>query len=55
MQHYYKIVSPEGEIIGVHVSNVIENPYDEDSGNAYVEITYEEYLEVCEQIGADPR
>ena len=57
MKCCYKIVNSEGVIIGVDgVHEVeVEDYFDTDYNNWFIAITYEEYLEICEQIGVDPK
>ena len=52
MGWYYKILNENGEVIGICTTTSEQLPVVPDN---YVEITYEEYLEVCEQLGIYPR
>ena len=48
--YYYKIVDENGNPTGISVSG--DEPIFEEN---YIEITYAEYLEICEMLGINPR
>lgn len=54
---YYKMINENGEIIGLHADgNELSGDelYDELTHVTLVQITYEEYVELCEKFGIDP-
>lgn len=53
MAHYYKILNENGDPIGIYVNS--GGPHPDPVPDGYVEITYEEYVEVCELLGIYPR
>ena len=57
MKCCYKVVDTNGVIVGVEGvhDHEVEDYFDTDHNMQYIAITYEEYAEVCEQLGINPR
>lgn len=56
MKCCYKIINSEGILVGVEgvYEEPVEDRFDTDFNERYIAITYEEYLECCEELGIDP-
>lgn len=57
MKCCYKIINSEGNLVGVEgvYEELVEDRFDTDFNEWYIAITYEEYLECCEELGIDSR
>ena len=57
MKCCYKTVNADGVITGVEgvYDHEVEDYFDTDHNLWYIAITFEEYVEVCEQLGINPK
>lgn len=57
MKCCYKIVDLNGNTTGVEgvYDHEVEDYFDTDHDMWYIAITFEEYVEVCEQLGINPK
>ncbi len=53
MKCCYKMIDAKGNLAGVEgvYEDVVKDRFDTDHNVWYIAITYEEYIEICEQIG----